>query len=102
MLRDPNSIAKDDRVIEDPVMEPFFITKSKNGGFAVYRRVEKGTNKKKYIENIGYPSNFNSALKVVSMQLLNFSEKTHYKSVKEYISAWNEVKTKMETLTDLE
>ena len=42
MLRNPNSIPAGDILIQDPVMEPFFITKSQSGGYTVYERVEKG------------------------------------------------------------
>lgn len=101
MLRKPDSISKQDKIIEDPIMEPFFLTQSKVGGFAVHKRVIKGENNTEYIQTLAYPSNFNSALRLVSKELLNTSKKTHYKSIKEYISSWNQVKNKMETLTDL-
>lgn len=102
MLRKPESISKEDKVIEDPIMEPFFIVKSKTGGYAVYKKVLAGKNDTEYIQNLAYPSNFNSALRLVSKQLLDHSKKTHYKSIKEYISSWNQVKSKMQTLTDLD
>lgn len=101
MLRSPNSIAKEDKIIEDPAMEPFFITKAKLGGYAIYKRVKKGKNSTEYIQNFGYPSNFNSALKLVSKLLLNTSKNKKYSSIKEYLSEWNEIKNRMESITDL-
>ena len=41
MLRRPDSIPDGDTIIEDPVMEPFFIAKSSSGGYTVYERVNK-------------------------------------------------------------
>ena len=35
MLRNPNTIPAGDTIIEDPAMEPFFITNSSSGGFTV-------------------------------------------------------------------
>ena len=42
MLRNPDSVPSSDTVIQDPVMEPFFITRSQTGGYTVYERVVKG------------------------------------------------------------
>ena len=46
MLRNPNTIPKEDIIIEDQAMEPFFISKAKSGagGFTVFERVIKGVN----------------------------------------------------------
>ena len=66
MLRNPDSIPAGDTIIEDPALEPFFITHSQVGGYVVYERVVKGENKNNYLKTIGYPSNFNYALKMVS------------------------------------
>ena len=41
MLRKPDSIPAGDTVIQDPAIEPFFITKSQTGGFTVYEIVKK-------------------------------------------------------------
>jgi hypothetical protein len=102
MLRNPNTIPATDTIIEDPIMEPFFITKSSSvGGFTVYERVTRGENSKAYIRTVCYPSNFNSALKTVAKELLNHSDKKHYNTVKEYIQSWNEIEEKMKTITAL-
>ena len=50
MLRNPNSIPASDTIIADPVMEPFFITRSPNNGYTVYERVIKGDNDTEYIK----------------------------------------------------
>ena len=40
MLRNPNTIPADDTLIEDPIMEPFFITKSNQSE----KKFKKGRN----------------------------------------------------------
>ena len=101
MLRRPDSIPDGDIIIEDPVMEPFFIAKSSSGGYTVYERVIKGENDTPYIKTICYPARFNHALKVVSKELLN-TKKNHYSSIKEYISEWKEIQEKMTNLVDID
>jgi len=101
MLRRPDSIPAGDTVIEDPVMEPFFIAKSSSGGYTVYERVIKGENNTPYIKTICYPSNFNHALKTVCKEMLN-TKSNHYTSIKEYIKEWNDIEKKMSTLTSID
>jgi hypothetical protein len=93
MLRNPNSIPAGDTVIADPVMEPFFISRSQTGGYTVYERVVKGEKNTEYIKTLGYPSNFGSALKMVAKEILNESGKTY--TLKEYITRWESVKNKI-------
>ena len=90
MLRRPDSIPVGDTVIEDPVMEPFFIAKSSTGGYTVYERVIKGEKKTPYIKTVCYPATFNSALKVVSRELLNTGS-NHFTTVKAYIKEWKDI-----------
>ena len=101
MLRKPDSIPAGDTVIEDPVMEPFFIAKSSSGGYTVYERVIKGEKKTPYIRTVCYPSTFNSALKVVSRELLNTGS-NHFTTVKAYIKEWKDIQEKMSTLTNID
>ena len=101
MLRRPDSIPDGDTVIEDPVMEPFFIAKSSSGGYTVYERVIKGDNNTPYIKTICYPATFNHALKSVSRELLNTGN-NHYTSVKSYIEEWKGIQDKMSTLTSID
>ena len=98
MLRNPNTIPKEDIIIEDPAMEPFFISKAKTGagGFTVFERVIKGENNTAYIRTVCYPSSFNGALRTLAKELLNSGEKTRYSSVKEYMQKWDAITTRME------
>ena len=96
MLRRPDSIPSVDTVIQDPVMEPFFITKSQSSGYTVYERVTKGENNTEYIKSLGYPSTFGSALKMVAREKLNVSGKTF--TIKEYVDRWQKVQ---ESLTNI-
>lgn len=102
MLRNPKTISVSDVVIEDPIMEPFFITKSQTGGYTVFERVIKGKKDTDYLRTVCYPSSFNYALKVVSKELLGTTEKKHFGSIREYITAWEEVQLKMQTMTTIE
>tara|TARA_R110002153_G_scaffold173277_2_gene326004 strand:- start:49 stop:354 length:306 start_codon:yes stop_codon:yes gene_type:complete len=101
MLRRPDSIPAGDTVIEDPVMEPFFIAKSTSGGYTVYQRVIKGDNDTPYIKTVSYPATFNAALKTVSRELLN-SKSNYYPNIKQYIKEWGTIEKKMSTLTNIE
>jgi hypothetical protein len=100
MLRRPDSIPVGDTIIEDPLMEPFFIAKSQSGGYTVYERVVKGEKNTEYIKTICYPATFTYALKVVSRELVH-SKKIHYSSIKEYITEWDNIQVKMNNLTDI-
>jgi len=101
MLRRPDSIPAGDTVIEDPIMEPFFIAKSSSGGYTVYERVVKGDNDTHYIKTICYPANFNFALKAVSREMLN-TKSNHYSSIKSYVKEWKDIEEKMSNLTSIE
>ena len=96
MLRNPDSVPASDTLIQDPVMEPFFITRSQTGGFTVYERVTKGENNTSYIKTISYPSNFGNALKTVAREVLNESGKTY--DLKSYVDRWESIK---ESLTSI-
>ena len=103
MLRNPDTIPAGDTIIQDPVMEPFFITKSSSvGGFTVYERVNRGKDGKSYLRTVSYPSNFNSALKTVAKELLSYSDKKQYNTVKEYIQSWNEIEEKLKVITSID
>lgn len=101
MLRDPNSIPESDTIIEDPVLEPFFITNSQNGGYTVYERIEKSSNKKTYIRTVGYPSTFNHALKIVAKEKLNLGEKSKFTTIKEYVDKWESITKSIENTTTI-
>lgn len=101
MLRKPDSIPAGDITIQDPVMEPYFITKSLTGGYAVYERVVKGDKNTPYLNTVCYPSTFNHALKVVARELLK-TGKTEYHTVKEYLKEWDSIQEKMHTITGVD
>ena len=102
MLRNPDTIPAGDTVIEDPIMEPFFITHSQSGGYTVYERVNRGKDGKAYLRTVCYPSTFNYALRAVSKELLNFGGTKHFSTVKEYIKEWDTIQEKMRTMTTLD
>ena len=98
MLRNPDSIPSSDTVIQDPVMEPFFITRSQTGGYTVYERVIKGENNTPYIKTIGYPSNFGHALKSVAREILNEEGKTY--DLKSYVERWESVEKSLTSILE--
>ena len=98
MLRNPNSIPSSDTVIQDPVMEPYFITRSQTGGYTVFERVIKGDNNTDYIKSLGYPSNFGSAMKMVAREILNEEGKTY--DLKTYVERWENVKNSLTSILE--
>lgn len=99
MLRKPDSIPANDTIIEDPSMEPFFISKSSTGGFTVYERVIKGDNNTPYIKTICYPANFAYALKTVAEEKLN--TRKSYDTIKDYVDTYKSISDKMTNLVSL-
>ena len=98
MLRNPNSIPESDTVISDPVMEPYFITRSQNNGYTVFQRVVKGENNTEYIKTVSYPSNFSTALKTVAREILNEGGKTY--DLKTYVKRWEDVKNSLTSILE--
>ena len=101
MLRKPDSIPAGDTVITEPVMEPFFISKSQSGGYTVYERVVKGEKNTEYIKTVAYPSTFNSALKRVANEKLNNGESKVY-NLQEYVTRWENIQKEMLSMTSIE
>jgi hypothetical protein len=102
MLRNPDTIPAGDTIIEDPIMEPFFITHSSSGGYTVYERVNRGKDGKAYLRTVCYPATFNYALKAVSKELLNFGGTKHFSTIKDYIKEWDAIQQSMKTMTTLD
>jgi len=98
MLRKPDSIPSTDTIISDPVMEPFFITRSQTGGYTVYQRVIKGDNDTEYIKTLGYPSRFGNALQMVAREILNEEGKTY--DLKSYVDRWENVKNSLTSILE--
>ena len=88
MLRNPNTIPATDTIIEDGVLEPFFITNSQTGGYTVYERVSRGKDNKEYLRTVAYPSTFDNALRIVAREKLHSGDKRKYTSIKEYMDRW--------------
>ena len=101
MLRRPDSIPAGDTVIADPVMEPFFISKSQSGGYTVYERVIKGENNTEYIKTISYPATFNAALKRVVNEKLNNGENKLY-NLKDYVNRYENIYKEVLSMTSIE
>lgn len=101
MLRNPNTIPAGDTIIEDPSMEPFFITNSSAGGYTVYERVNRGKDDKAYLRSVCYPSTFNHALKVVAKEKLHYGETKNYKTIREYVDKWETITKYIENATSL-
>ena len=102
MLRNPNTIPAGDTVIEDMVLEPFFIVSAASGGYTVYEKVNRGKNDNAYLRSVCYPSTFNHALKVIAREKLNTGENLNYSSIAQYISKWEEITKSIEKATLLE
>src|SRR5210317_747782 len=98
MLRNPESIPASDTLIQDPVMEPFFITRSQTGGYTVYERVIKGDNDTEYIKTLGYPSKFGNALQMVAREKLNENGKTY--DLKSYMERWEDIKNSLTSILE--
>lgn len=101
MLRKPNSIPSSDILIEDPVMEPFFISINSTGGYTVYERVTKGENNTEYIKTICYPGTFNHALKVVAREKLNSGDQKSY-GLSEYVDRWEGIQKELSKVTTID
>lgn len=101
MLRRPDSISPSDVLIEDKLIEPFFITKSQANGYTLFERVQTGKDSKQYIKTVGYFSNFGNCLKRVAKELVSHNNKEHYQSIKEYLQAYSDIENKIRTLTEM-
>tara|TARA_R100001163_G_C4882723_1_gene79300 strand:+ start:133 stop:435 length:303 start_codon:yes stop_codon:yes gene_type:complete len=91
MLRNPDSLPSGDTLIQDPAMEPYFITRSQNHEYTVFERVVKGENNTPYLRTLGYPSNFRRALKIVMKELLDFKGKTKFDTLEDYFNKWEKI-----------
>jgi hypothetical protein len=98
MLRRPDSIPTTDTVITDPVIEPFFISKSSTGGYTVYERVIKGENNTEYIKTIAYPGNFGYALKTIIEEKTNSANNKTYSSIKDYVLQYKSYQEKITSI----
>jgi|TARA_R110000822_G_scaffold31951_7_gene92147 hypothetical protein len=98
MLRRPDSIPSTDTIITDPVLEPFFISKSSTGGFTVYERVIKGDNDTEYIKTVCYPGNFGYALKIIAEEKTNSSNNKSFSTIKDYVLKFKSYQEKITSI----
>lgn len=98
MLRNPKSLSPKDTVIKDPVLAPYFIVRASTGGFVVYKEVSKGENNTPYLQTISYPSNIQSALRVIAEEMIHNGVYKQFSSFKDYIQEWSELVDRLETL----
>jgi hypothetical protein len=98
MLRRPDSIPSGDTIISDPILEPFFVSKSSTGGYTVYERVTKGENNTEYIKTICYPGNFGYALRSIIEEKTNMSNGRTFNTIKDYLSTYKSYEQKITTI----
>lgn len=101
MLRKPDSISANDILIEDTLIEPFFITKSPGSGYTLFERVETGKDSNQYIKTVGYFSNFGNCLKRISKELISYKTQDRYSSIKDYLKTYSELESQIRTLTEI-
>lgn len=89
-------------IVKDPAIEPFFITTSKHGGFAISEVIKKGDNRREYVRTLAYPSTFDSALKIISQELVKRSEKKEYSSIQEFIEEYRDIAKKLSHISGID
>ena len=90
-------------VITDPIMDPFHIEKD-NNNFIVSKKslttrgfAGKSGGGKEKIEVVGYYTSFQNALNCIAKEKF-YLNKGEYKSIKEYINVWKELKDGLDEL----
>lgn len=76
-------------LIQDEVLEPYFIVKYSDGGFGVMKTRLDGKGNLKF-RTVGYPSTFLSCLNMVAKEKQH-QEGQVYNSIQEYIENWKAV-----------
>lgn len=75
-----------DTIIEDPVLEPYFIINYAEGGWGVCMKRLSGKGELKYRE-ICFPTRFESCLNEIAKAKLH-DQGNHYLSIHQYIEDW--------------
>lgn len=88
-MEDRDKLFKGMTVIEDPVLDPYFITRDNTGGFAVNEK-RVGKNGEFKFKALSFPSNFCSCLHTIAVEKQNQPGKM-FSSIQEYIDSWKEV-----------
>lgn len=76
-------------LIEDPILEPFFIVKDPVGGF-ILRKTRISAKGELRFTDVCYPSNFSTCLEHIAQEKLNEPGKV-YETVTDYISEWKRI-----------
>lgn len=80
-------------VIEDPVLEPYFITNSGGGSFAVSKKRFDKNGTLRY-SDVCFPSTFEGCLNVIAKEMLH-EEGRVFESIQNYIDSWKEISDKI-------
>lgn len=90
-------------MINDPIMEPFHIEKD-NNNFIVSKTsittrgfAGKAGGGKEKVEVVGYYTSFQNALNCIAKEKF-YLNKGEYKTIKEYITVWKELKDGLDEL----
>jgi hypothetical protein len=89
-------LPKNEIIIEDPLLEPFLITRSKTGSFNVY---EKRTNPKGtaiYLKPLCFSTSFATTVRKVIVELANQGEPGQVRNLREYLSNWDAIAEKVQ------
>lgn len=95
MLRKPESQSSKEVIIEDPALEPYFISMPREGGFIVYQRIQRGKNGTKYNRAVSYPSTLSRSVKAIQRELMLSGEVRNFKSLQEFVKSWEELGEKL-------
>lgn len=78
-----------DVVIEDPVLEPYFIVNYAEGGWGVCKKRLSAKGELKY-SDVSYPARFVKCLDEIAKSKLR-DKGEHYTSIRNYIEDWKQV-----------
>lgn len=80
-------------VVEDPVLEPYFVVRYAEGGFGVIKKRVDDSGKLR-IRVLSYPSTFTGCLQYIAREQLNVGG-TSYPSIQKYIEEWKKISTRI-------
>lgn len=100
MIREKSTIAQQDVIIKDPLLEPYFIVKNKIGGYTVYKTVQGSKKSREYTRILCYPSSFKGALKRIADDII-LDRGKNYETVRDFLSAWEEIYSRFNTLVTI-
>lgn len=83
-------------LIEDPVLEPFFITQDAGGGFTVHRKRFNARGELKY-SDVCYPVSFSACLSRIAKEKLGEPGKS-FATIQEYLDRWKEICNEIENV----